>query len=312
MSEKDAGGIAPMASIIIPTRSRPRKLRLCLAALSRNGDIIPKEVLVIDDGSPRKLSAEIDSFASAAGARLLRQPGAGPAAARNRGAAEARGRLLIFLDDDCQPQAGWLEAIVREFESGDAILAGGPILNGAKANLFAEATQLLVDYVSHVSINAGLAWGFLPSCNLAISRESFDRLGRFDESFSFAGGEDREFFARAMRQGLETRFVQEAAVRHFHEMNLATYFQQHIRYGRGAVLYRQRLAARHDTLHVPLRWYIGLLKYPFDGRKLAQAVPLALLLALAQFATGVGAARQAAGWIRYRIENAMRSLFDRN
>ena len=115
-----------------------------------------------------------------------------------------------------------------------------------------------------------------------------------------------------MRQGLETRFVQEAAVRHFHEMNLATYFQQHIRYGRGAVLYRQRLSARQDKLHVPLRWYVGLLKFPFDGRKLTQAVPLALLLALAQFATGVGAARQAAGWIRYRIENAMRSLFDRN
>lgn len=312
MSEKDAGGLAPIASIIIPTRSRPRKLWLCLAALSRNGEAIPKEVIVIDDGSPPKLSVEIDSLAGTAGARLLRHPRAGPAAARNRGAAEARGRLLIFLDDDCQPRSGWLEAIVREFESGNAILAGGPILNGAKANLFAEATQLLVDYVSRVSINAGLAWGFMPSCNLAISRESFDRLGGFDESFSFAGGEDREFFARALRQGLETRFVKEAAVCHFHEMNLATYFQQHIRYGRGAVLYRQRLTACHDTLHVPLRWYIGLLKIPFDGRKLAQAVPLALLLALAQFASGIGAARQAAVLIRYGIESVMRSLFDRN
>jgi GT2 family glycosyltransferase len=300
MSEKDTGGGPPLASVIIPTRSRPEQLKLCLTALSRDGDEVPKEVIIIDDGSPLRLAVEIEASAGATDVQLLRQQGAGPAAARNRGAAEARGKLLIFLDDDCRPQPGWLEAIVRELKGSDPILVGGPIINGSTANIFSEATQLLVDYVSHRSVTAGLAWGFLPSCNLAISRESFARLGGFDESFSFAGGEDREFCARALRQGLEIRFLNDVVVRHFHELNFATYLQKHFRYGRGAVLYRRQLAAKHGAFHVPLRWYLGLMGIPFDGRRLAQAVPLAFLLALAQLATAFGAARQAASWIRLK------------
>ena len=86
----------PLVSVIIPVRNSPHYLRQCLASLgtSRYTNF---EVLVVDDGSTDVtplLAAEL-------GARVVRlQRRAGPAAARNRGAEEARGQYLLFLDAD--------------------------------------------------------------------------------------------------------------------------------------------------------------------------------------------------------------------
>ena len=103
--------LAPLASIVVPTRNRPHLLRQALASIlaQTNREF---EVVVVDDGSSgehlaamRALGAELDSrFVF-----LFRDPGEyrhGPAAARNAGIARARGRYVGFLDDDdywCDP-----------------------------------------------------------------------------------------------------------------------------------------------------------------------------------------------------------------
>ncbi len=48
--------------------------------------------------------------------RLISQANAGPASARNRGAREARGRILLFTDDDCVPMPNWLDAMLACFK----------------------------------------------------------------------------------------------------------------------------------------------------------------------------------------------------
>src|SRR5690349_9737590 len=99
-------------SVIIPARNEatfiPRVIRAVLAQRPPETEL---EVIVVDDGS----SDDTPAAARSAGARVLDSAGGGgnPAAARNRGAAAAAGDPLVFLDADCIPGAGWLEAILQ-------------------------------------------------------------------------------------------------------------------------------------------------------------------------------------------------------
>lgn len=94
----------PTFSIVVPTYRRPQALRRCLAALSRLD--YPRErfeVLVVDDGSDESPEPIVTEARGTVNARLIQQDHAGPARARNRGAAEATGTFLAFTDDDCEP-----------------------------------------------------------------------------------------------------------------------------------------------------------------------------------------------------------------
>ena len=104
---RDAGPTARRGvSVVVPTRDRPESLRRCLGAL-RAQDLAELEVIVVDDGSRDRGAVEAALAGAAPGVRLLRTPGRGPAAARNRGVRAATGEVVCFTDDDCEPEPGW-------------------------------------------------------------------------------------------------------------------------------------------------------------------------------------------------------------
>src|SRR4030095_8536127 len=83
-------------SVIVPAHDAGSHLPDCLAALRACGPAAT-EVIVVDDGSTDESAA----IAARLGARVVRlTANAGAAAARNRGAAEARGDILLFVDAD--------------------------------------------------------------------------------------------------------------------------------------------------------------------------------------------------------------------
>jgi glycosyltransferase involved in cell wall biosynthesis len=85
----------PLFSVIVPTYGRPRFLREALDSVRRQ-TVEDFECIVVDDGSPEPVSVTDDPRY-----RLIRRPrNGGPAAARNTGISQARGRYLTFLDDD--------------------------------------------------------------------------------------------------------------------------------------------------------------------------------------------------------------------
>jgi len=110
------GEVAPDCSIVIPLYNRAELTRQCLTALAEVTDGVSAEVILVDNASTDEtpqLLAEIGS-----GVRVIRnETNLGFAKACNQGAAAARGRYLVFLNNDTVPLRGWLRALVDVVES---------------------------------------------------------------------------------------------------------------------------------------------------------------------------------------------------
>lgn len=285
----------PFFSVIVPTRRRPERLAACLDGLGRLA--YPRdrfEVIVVDDGSERE--PQVDA-AGRLRLRVVRQEHAGPAAARNRGAAEAEGDHFAFLDDDCVPHAGWLTAFGDRFAKLPEPVLGGATVNGLPDNVFSTASQLLVSYLyaSHRRDETSQP-AFFTSNNLALTAASFSKLGGFSTRFRLAAGEDRELCARALDAGLLLEFVPDAVVTHSHSLDLGSFSRQHFDYGRGAFAFHRR---QHDDRRAvvprpePPRFYFGMVSYPSAVGRRRSRLALGALLALSQVATATGFLREA-------------------
>lgn len=277
-------------SLIIPTHNRVQALETCLAALSALEYPREKfEVLVIDDGSAKPVERATRCWTGRLPLRVLRQDNAGPASARNRGGAHARGDWLVFLDDDCAPLPNWLRAFSNARPHPEEML-GGRTINALPRNCCAEASTVLVDYVCEYFLKASSPMRFFPSNNLVVSKKRFHELGGFDTSFPLAGGEDREFCYRWLQSGGRLRRAPNAVVEHAHRLNPSSFSRQHFHYGRGAFLYHAR-GRQQKAMGVrpePFAFYAGLLRSPWRGARTGPAWVVATLLAISQAATVAG------------------------
>lgn len=278
-------------SIIIPTFRRPRQLVSCLQALSRLD--YPRdrfEVIVVDDGTPVSLEPAVASFQDRFDLTLLVQANAGPAAARNRGAARARGQFLAFTDDDCAPAPGWLRALGSALARWPDHMVGGRTENALPDNPYAAASQLLVSYL-YDYYNAGPDGARLfTTNNLALAEEHMRAVGGFDTGYPRPGAEDREFCDRWLAHGHRLTYVPEAVIYHAHRLAWGGYWKLHLRYGRGAYLYHQTRArrGRGPAAVEPLSFYVDLVRYPYAQGLGRRAHWLAALLAMSQVANVLG------------------------
>src|SRR6266852_6794225 len=135
-------------SIIVPTYRRPKQLATCLESIAQLE--YPHElyeVLVVDDGSSSPPRDIIRAFGGKFPASLLTPKHGGPAAARNAGAANAKGKFLAFTDDDCAPAPDWLQALATRLAVSPDCMIGGHIINSLFNNPCAVATQMMIDYL---------------------------------------------------------------------------------------------------------------------------------------------------------------------
>lgn len=233
----------PLVSVVIPTYSRPGRLRDALAAIARQ--TLPAdtfEVVVVDDGSPEPIKPPDGPTGPAI--RIIRQPNSGPAAARNRGVQEARGTLVALTDDDCLPEPAWLETLVAAQQRCPEALVGGTTYNGLEDDVFATTSQMIIDMVyEHFNADGASAY-FLASNNMLCSRVAYAELAGFDTSFPRAGAEDRDFCDRWRASGRPLRLVPAARIEHRHAQTLRQFLGLHHRYGRGAYLYHAKRWSR--------------------------------------------------------------------
>lgn len=285
------GRTEPMASIIIPTYDRPEALKVCLSSIAQlNFERDSFEVIVVDDGSPIAPDDLTHLLPGLLEVRILKQKNRGPAAARNAGAQLARGQMLAFTDDDCRPDPEWLRALSLQFQAAPDRLIGGRTLNALDRNIYATASQLVIDYVyCHYNSDPNRA-GFFATNNMAVSRQGFIALGGFDPRFRTA--EDREFCDRWRQAGRSMLFAPDAVVRHAHDLTLSGYLRQHFRYGQGAFHYHQIRAHRGSgRLANEFVFYRSLARRLFtslSGYRPARACGLLALLLLWQATNAIG------------------------
>jgi len=281
----------PFFSIIIPTYNRPKQLAVCLQSLANLE--YPRdcfEVIVVDDGSPIALEPVIAPFRCQLPITLLNQKNAGPATARNTGAARARGEFIVFTDDDCAPAPDYLQRLAERLAKTTACALGGRTINALSDNPYSTASQLLIDYLyAYYNVDPGQAC-FLTSNNMALPTELFHAIGGFDTSFALAAGEDRELCDRWRHHGHRIIYATEALVYHSHAMTLRKFWRQHFNYGRGAAAFHQTRGRRNtgDVKLEPVSFYLNLLRYPFSQNNGIRSLTLATLLLLSQAANAAG------------------------
>ena len=278
-------------SIIIPSYCRPQRLNHCLKAIAQLD--YPRdrfEVVVVDDGSDPPLNAVVDPWKSVIPVRLIRQANAGPAAARNAGAFQARGEFLVFTDDDCAPAVDWLQQLELQTKQFPDHLIGGRTLNALAENLYSTASQFLIDYLyEYYNVRLGQVT-FFASNNFAVPAARFRELGGFDVTFPLAAGEDREFCDRWLHHRHAMAYAPEMQINHAHHLSLAAFWRQHFNYGRGAFHFHQvRSQRQSEPIWVePLMFYWNLLVYPLAQDQGWQAPLLSGLFLLSQVANVVG------------------------
>jgi len=269
----------------------------CLEALVKS--CLPSEhyeVIVVDDGSPSDVQAVAARFQNPCQLQYLRQENRGPAAARNAGAAIARGEFLAFTDDDCRPDPTWLFRLESRLRGNPDVMVGGRTVNALVSNAYSQASQLILDVVYRYYNQQGGQARFFASNNVALARDQFLELGGFDTGFTRAAAEDRDFCDRWSHRGWKLVYEPEAVVNHAHALNLFRFCKQHFDYGRGAYRYHELRAHRQsgrmwdDTrMHVQLP---GLLREPLDSLSIPQRCQVVPLLALWQVANALGFFRE--------------------
>jgi glycosyltransferase involved in cell wall biosynthesis len=195
---------APRVSVVVAARDAEPTLQRTLRALAAQEVEGGHEVIVVDDGS-RDRTPQL-AMQAGAPVRLIRQARLGPAAARNRGVAAARGTLLAFCDADVFPVPGWLAAGSDALRAAD--LVQGRVLPDPDAPLGPFDRTLWID--SQV--------GLWETANLFVTRATFDAAGGFEEWIRPGRGkalaEDVWFGYRALRAGARPAFCAEALAHH--------------------------------------------------------------------------------------------------
>jgi GT2 family glycosyltransferase len=271
-------------------------LRRCLDGIARldaaGGSF---EVVVVDDGGPQPVDTIVAGYADRIDIRLIRQSRAGPAGARNAGVAVARGRYLVFIDDDCTPAPGWLTEFVREFARDDRRLLGGRVENALTDNLYSTASEHITQFVYEYNRTRTALEPFFTANNIAVAADLFRAIGGFTMSIPSATAEDKELCDRWRERGFSLAHVPSAIVYHAHHLTFMQFLRQHFNYGRGILVFRMSRRRRTGStfLPEPLRFYVDLLLSPMARSSSAGRWRLMALLAAAQFATMAGALREA-------------------
>lgn len=193
-------------SIVIPTCRRTYLLGRCLQQLAWDVQGLSPtdyEVIVTDDDK----GSDTADFCKVhyPWVRYTRGPGRGPAANRNHGASLAFGNWLVFIDDDCLPQAD----LLRQYKEAIIMHPASLAFEGA---IIPDNWDLLKEDMAEcpVNIKGGCFW----SANIMVNRILFLDIGGFDEEFFLPAQEDQDLYIRLKQKTGTIPFVSIAIVMH--------------------------------------------------------------------------------------------------
>lgn len=212
-------------SVVIPTYNRCGLLRRTLPALARQRteDGLDYEVLFVDDGSTDGTRELLEQAVAEHPGRFRYLPAAhsgSPASPRNRGIREARGRVILLIDDDVIPDDDLVlqHARFHRRSPGSERAALGELYLSPRTRR--DPMSLFHSFPYHEIRRRQPALGYLFfwTCNLSLKRSFMVEHGMFDEDAALHPVEDMECGYRLWRRGLHLEFLPEARGEHVHQM----------------------------------------------------------------------------------------------
>jgi GT2 family glycosyltransferase len=214
----------PSCAVIIPTFNGAHLLRTCLKALFEHP---PTEcdwkAIVVDDASTDNTQEMLDGYGSAVKVVVLEQ-NSGFATACNEGATAADGcELMLFLNNDTIPTAGWLDALVAHLlQTPDAAAVGAKLLYpdgsiqhaGVAIGQDGWPRHLYAGFpAEHPAVNRMRRVAAITAACMLVRRDDFERVSGFDPSFH-NGFEDIDLCLRLIDKGREIWYCPNSVVYH--------------------------------------------------------------------------------------------------
>ena len=220
----------PLVTIVIPAYNQFDYTYHCLESISRHSGDVPYEILLADDCST-DLTREIGKVVS--GMRIVRnQTNLRFLLNCNNAAAQARGKYILFLNNDTQVQADWLRPLVELMEgdptvglTGSKLVysdghlqeAGGIFWNDASAWNYGHMQNPEdpeYNYVKEVD--------YITGASLMVRRSLWEEIGGFDQRYAPAYYEDPDLAFEVRRHGYRVVYQPLSVVVHFEGISNGT------------------------------------------------------------------------------------------
>ncbi len=224
------------ASIIIPTKDKITRLRLVLKALEKQVDDSIEVIVVFDGNSSQTIEAFYKLNFTYQPQIILIEKNMGRSAARNIGINQAKGEVIILMDDDVIPSkdfiakhlAGHTQRCVLMGATRDTFLSETEIEQLDLDERIIKNDLTLLNEISHfirkpIFINTlfklfgngfPLKWLLVFTNNLSLNRKDLLEVGGFNENFKGWGHEDIELGYRLHKHGL--RFKKDFSIVNYH------------------------------------------------------------------------------------------------
>ncbi|MBP0016501.1 MAG: hormogonium polysaccharide biosynthesis glycosyltransferase HpsN [Cyanobacteria bacterium SBLK] len=222
----------PSISIIIPTYGREVVLRDTIADVLKQ-DYPDFEILVVDqtqNHEPETI-AYLQNLDDAGKIRWLRLTWASLPGARNYGVRQAKGEIVVFIDDDIRMEAGYLHQHARNYDRTEVGAVAGRVFDRMK--LEDSGGDLEIEELPPEAMDPGIAWYYIDlvhttkpqrvisarGCNMSYRKDIFTKHGIwFDERFrDSAVREESDFCLRLRKTGYQIWYDPEAHLVHLGE-----------------------------------------------------------------------------------------------
>ncbi len=274
-------------SVVVPAYNAAPTIGACLEGLLAQS--VPRhryEVIVVDDGSDDQTKQVVRGY----DVHLIDQPHQGPARARNRGVAEARGEIVLFTDADCVPANDWIGQMVTPFEDPEVVGVKGAYRTRQKGIL---PRFVQCEYEERYQRMARLRQiDFIDTYAAGYRREVFLEQGGFDIRYPDASVEDQEFSFRLAERGYKMIFNPQAVVYHQHPRTVGAYFKRKFNIGYWKVMVLQRhpqkaVSDSHTPQSLKVQMGVVLLLIPVVGLVVLTGLVLPFLVAAILYAVSV-------------------------